>query len=101
MRKLLFSLFRNWKAKLISLLLATVFYINLQNSKVLIKTINVPIDYPKLTGNLTYGKNLEKTIPVRVEGLKDVVNYYSQFLKAVVDPEDLKVGVTEVPIKKF
>ncbi|MCW7505026.1 CdaR family protein [Leptospira sp. 1 VSF14] len=92
---------RNWKAKLISLIIASIFYVNLQNSKVLIKTVNVPIDYPKLSGNLSYSKNPEKTIPVRVEGLKDVVNYYSQFMKAVIDPEDVQLGVTEVPIKKI
>ncbi|MBM9589654.1 hypothetical protein JWG41_04310 [Leptospira sp. 201903075] len=92
---------RNWKAKLVSLIIASIFYVNLQNSKVLIKTINVPVDYPKLSGNLNYSKNPEKTIPVRVEGLKDVVNYYSQFMKAVIDPEDVQLGVTEVPIKKI
>ncbi|TGN19055.1 CdaR family protein [Leptospira idonii] len=100
-RKILFKASRNWKAKLISLFVAVFFYINLQNSKILIKTISVPVEYPKLTGNLSYNKNPEKTIPVRVEGLKDVVNYYSQFMKAVVDPEDVQIGVTEVPIKKI
>lgn len=99
--KILARLRRNWKAKLISLLLATFFYINLQNSKILIKTVNVPIEYPKLSGTLSYSKNLEKTLPVRIEGLKDVVNYSSQFMKAIVDSEDVKVGVTEVPIKKI
>ncbi len=99
--KILRSIRRNWKAKLISLILATIFYINLQNSKILIKTINVPIEYPKLSGSLSYSKNLEKTVPVRVEGLKDVVNYSSQFMKAIVDSEDVKIGVTEVPIKKI
>lgn len=99
--KLLGKVVRNWKAKLVSLIIASIFYVNLQNSKVLIKTINVPVDYPKLSGNLSYSKNPEKTIPVRVEGLKDVVNYYSQFMKAVIDPEDLQLGVTEVPIKKI
>ncbi|MCZ8156417.1 MAG: CdaR family protein [Leptospira sp.] len=95
------KIFRNWKAKLASLLIASFFYINLQNSKILIKTINVPIEYPKLSGNLTYAKNPEKTVPVRVEGLKDVVNYYSQFMKAIIDAEDVQYGVTEVPIKKI
>ncbi|TGK85556.1 hypothetical protein EHQ23_13000 [Leptospira bourretii] len=99
--KLLGKVVRNWKAKLVSLIIASIFYVNLQNSKVLIKTINVPVDYPKLSGNLNYSKNPEKTIPVRVEGLKDVVNYYSQFMKAVIDPEDVQLGVTEVPIKKI
>lgn len=99
--KLFGKMVRNWKAKLISLIIASIFYVNLQNSKVLIKTINVPIDYPKLSGNLSYAKNPEKTIPIRVEGLKDVVNYYSQFMKAVIDPEDVQLGVTEVPIKKI
>lgn len=99
--KLLGKIVRNWKAKLVSLIIASIFYVNLQNSKVLIKTINVPVDYPKLSGNLNYSKNPEKTIPVRVEGLKDVVNYYSQFMKAVIDPEDVQLGVTEVPIKKI
>ncbi|BDA79900.1 hypothetical protein LPTSP3_g28300 [Leptospira kobayashii] len=101
LRKLRANILRNWKAKLASLLIACVFYINLQNSKILIKTINVPIEYPKLSGNLSYSKNPEKSIPVRVEGLKDVVNYYSQFMKAVIDSEDVQIGVTEVPIKKI
>lgn len=99
--KILYKLSRNWKAKLFSFLAACVFYINLQNSKILIKVINVPVDYPKLTGTLSYSKNPEKTIPIRVEGFKDVVNYYSQFMKAVIDPESLQLGVTEVPILKI
>ncbi|MDF3819970.1 CdaR family protein [Leptospira sp. 96542] len=100
-RKLSYKLSRNWKAKVISFIVAGIFYINLQNSKILIKTINVPVDYPKLTGNLNYAKNPEKTVPIRVEGMKDVVNYYSQFMKAVIDAEDVQLGVTEVPIKKI
>lgn len=92
---------RNWKEKLVSLLLAGFFYINLQNSKILIKTINIPIDYPKLEGNLFYSKNPDKTFPVRVEGLREVVNYYSQFMKAVIDPADLVIGDQEVPIKRI
>ncbi|MCZ8343578.1 MAG: YbbR-like domain-containing protein [Leptospira sp.] len=99
--KILYKLSRNWKAKVISLLVACIFYINLQNSKILIKTINVPVEYPKLSGNLSYSKNPEKTIPIRVEGFKDVVNYYSQFMKAVIDPESIQLGVTEVPIYKI
>ena len=100
-KKLTEKVMRNWKAKLASLHIACFFYINLQNSKILIKTINVPVEYPKLSGNLSYAKNPEKTIPVRVEGLKDVVNYYSQFMKAVIEAEDVQYGVTEVPIKKI
>jgi len=99
--RILFGLSRNWKAKAISLILATLFYINLQNSKILIKTVSIPVEYPKLTGNMFFTKPPEKTVQVRVEGLKDVVNYYSQFLKAVVDIEDIKLGVTEVPIRRI
>ncbi|EMO23582.1 hypothetical protein LEP1GSC168_0812 [Leptospira santarosai str. HAI134] len=36
------------EAKLGSLILAIVFYVNLQNSKILVKEIQIPIEYPKL-----------------------------------------------------
>jgi YbbR domain-containing protein len=100
-RRLLEILTSNWKAKVFSLLLACLFYINLQNSKILIKNINIPIEYPKLESGLHYSKNPEKTFPVRVEGLREVVNYYSQFMKASVDVADLSVGDNLVTIKKI
>ncbi|WCL48741.1 CdaR family protein [Leptospira sp. GIMC2001] len=92
---------KNWKVKLGSLLIASIFYVNLQNSKILIKTVNIPIEYPKLENGMYYSKNPEKSYPVRVEGLREVVNYYSQFMKAVVDPLDLKPGSNDVAIKRI
>ncbi|MCZ8239159.1 MAG: CdaR family protein [Leptospiraceae bacterium] len=92
---------KNWKAKLASFLIASLFYLNLQNSKILTKNINVPIEYPKLENGLYYAQTPEKTFPIRVEGLREIVNYYSQFMKAVVDVEDLKLGENEVSIKKI
>lgn len=100
-RRLLEVITSNWKAKVVSLFLACLFYINLQNSKILIKNINIPIEYPKLEYGLHYSKNPEKTFPVRVEGLREVVNYYSQFMKATVDVADLNVGDNLVSIKKI
>jgi hypothetical protein len=61
---------KNWKVKLGSVFLATIFYINLQNSKVLIKNINIPIDYPKLESGMYYATDPDKTFPIRVEGLR-------------------------------
>ncbi|NCN08679.1 MAG: hypothetical protein GW938_02420 [Leptospira sp.] len=92
---------KNWKAKLASFLIASLFYLNLQNSKILTKNINVPIEYPRLENGLYYAQTPEKTFPIRVEGLREIVNYYSQFMKAVVDIDDLKLGDNEVSVKKI
>ncbi|MCE9500491.1 MAG: YbbR-like domain-containing protein [Leptospira sp.] len=95
------KIFDHWKAKVGSVLLATLFYINLQNSKMLIKTIQIPIEYPKLSSNLLYSKIPDKTIPARVEGIRDVVNYHSQFMKVVIDPNELVLGENEVQVRKI
>jgi YbbR domain-containing protein len=92
---------KNWKAQLASFLIASLFYLNLQNSKILTKNINVPIEYPRLENGLYYAQTPEKTFPIRVEGLREIVNYYSQFMKAVVDIDDLKLGDNEVSVKKI
>jgi len=93
-------IFDFWQAKVGSVLLACIFYINLQNSKVLVKNINVPIEYPRLNGNLYYSKNNEKTFSIKVEGFKDLVNYHSQFMKVVIDPNELVVGENQYEVKK-
>ncbi|WP_155717610.1 CdaR family protein [Leptospira weilii] len=85
-------IFNNWQAKLGSLILAVVFYVNLQNSKILVKEIQIPIEYPKLGGTLVVSKTSDKTVPVKVEGVREYVNYYSQFLKVHINTSELKVG---------
>lgn len=94
-------IFNNWQAKLGSILLAIVFYVNLQNSKILVKEINIPIEYPKLGGSLTVSKSSDKTFPVKVEGVREYVNYYSQFLKAHVSASDLKPGENSVSLYRI
>lgn len=90
---------KNWKAKIGSIFIATIFYINLQNSKILIKNVNIPIDYPKLESGKYFSQEPPKTLPVRIEGLREVVNYYSQFMRAIPDFSYIQVGENEVPIK--
>ncbi|MCC5815877.1 MAG: YbbR-like domain-containing protein [Leptospira sp.] len=92
---------KNWKVKLGSVFLATIFYINLQNSKVLIKNINIPVDYPKLEAGMYYSTDPDKTFPIRVEGLREVVNYYSQFMKAIPDYSNLEPGENDIVIKNI
>jgi hypothetical protein len=92
---------KNWKVKMGSVFLATIFYINLQNSKVLIKNINIPIDYPKLEAGVYYSIDPDRTFPIRVEGLREVVNYYSQFMKAIPDFSNLEPGENIVLIKNI
>ncbi|MBM9500236.1 YbbR-like domain-containing protein [Leptospira sp. 201903071] len=94
-------IFNNWQAKLGSILLAILFYVNLQNSKILVKEINIPIEYPKLNGSLTVSKASDKTFPVKVEGVREYVNYYSQFLKAHVNASDLKPGENSVSLYRI
>lgn len=94
-------LFSHWQAKIGSILLAVIFYANLQNSKILVKNINIPVDYPKLSSNLFYSKNPQKTYPVRVEGVRDLVNYHSQFMKVLIDPSELVVGENSIEVKKI
>jgi hypothetical protein len=84
---------KNWKAKIASFVVAIPYFtLNLQNSKILVKNVNIPIEYPKLENGLYYSRTPEKTFPVRVEGLRELVNYYSQFMKAVVDLQELRSG---------
>ena len=98
---ILLKIFENWQAKLGSVVLAILFYINLQTSKITIKTVEIPVEYPKLSSGLVYGKNNEKSIKVKVEGIKDLVNYYTQFMKFVVDPSELSVGENIIEVKKI
>lgn len=100
--KLIFlKIFENWQAKLGSVVLAVLFYLNLQTSKITVKTVDIPIEYPKLSSGMVYGKNNEKVIKIRVEGIKDLVNYHIQFMKFVIDPNDLSVGENSIEIKKI
>ncbi|WP_017851410.1 YbbR-like domain-containing protein [Leptospira interrogans serovar Szwajizak] len=94
-------IFNNWQAKLGSLILAIVFYINLQNSKILVKEIQIPIEYPKLGGSLIVSKTSDKTVPIKVEGVREYVNYYSQFLKAHINSSELKAGENLVSVYKI
>ena len=94
-------IFNNWLAKLLSFLAATLFYLNLQASKILVKNIEIPIDYPRLSSSFIYGKNNPKTCKVKVEGFKDLVNYHSQFLKVSIDQNELRVGENIIEVKKY
>ncbi len=98
---LLKIIFHNWIAKLLSFVVAVIFYLNLQASKLTVKTIEVPIEYPRLSASFIYGKNNPKTLKVKVEGFKDLVNYHSQFLKVTIDQNDLHVGENFIEVKKF
>ncbi|XDD49214.1 YbbR-like domain-containing protein [Leptospira sp. WS92.C1] len=95
------TIFTNWQAKLGSILLAVLFYVNLQNSKILVKEIHIPIDYPKLPGSLVVSKASDKTVPIKVEGVREYVNYYSQFLKAHINSSELKPGENMVSIYRI
>lgn len=94
-------IFNNWHAKLLSFFVASIFYLYLQTSKITIREVEIPIEYPRLSSSFSYGKNNPKTIQVRVQGLKDLVNYHSQFLKVSIDQNDLRVGENLIEIKKF
>lgn len=100
--KTIFTFFTtNWKAKIGSLVLAVLFYAYMQNSKIVVKTINIPIEYPKLYSKWSYGENLEKTIPVKLEGQKELVNFAVPFLKAIVFLSDLRIGDNDVPLRQI
>ncbi len=100
-KKILIFIFENWQAKLGSFVVATLFYVYLQTSKITIKTLEIPVEYPKLNNGLVYSKNNDKFIKIKVEGLRDLVNYQTQFMKFVVDPNDLTVGENQIEIKKI
>ncbi|TGK05231.1 YbbR-like domain-containing protein [Leptospira langatensis] len=94
-------LLNNWQAKLGSVLLATLFYINLQNSKILVRETNIKIEYPKLTGGMSVAKGSDTTFPVKVEGVRDYVNFYTPSLKAYVNPAELHPGENMVSITRI
>jgi hypothetical protein len=94
-------IFDLWQAKLGSVLLSLVLYVNLQNSKILVKNFNIPIEYPRLSQSMHYSKNTEKTFLVRLEGYKDLVNYHSQFMKVIIDPNELNIGENLYEVKKI
>lgn len=91
----------NWKLKLGSIALTILFYFNLQSSKILVKTVNLPIEYPKLPSNYYYSQTLEKSFPVRVEGLRETVNYYSQFMKVELAIEEIQQGEVDLPLGRI
>ncbi|MDX1958474.1 MAG: CdaR family protein [Leptospiraceae bacterium] len=94
-------LFENWQAKLGSVIISFLLFIYLQNSKILVKTVDVPIEYPKLPANLFFVKPPDKTYRIKVEGFRDVVNYHTQFMKVVIDPTELTLGEHSVEVKKI
>jgi len=94
-------IFDHWQVKIGSVLLSILFYVNLQNSKILVKTMNVPIEYPKLPENLVYSKNNERAIPVKIEGVRDLVNYHSQFMKAIIDFPEPTSGENTAQVKRI
>lgn len=95
------ALLNNWQAKLGSIILATLFYINLQNSKILVREVNIKIEYPKLSGGLIIAKGSDTTFPVKVEGVRDYVNFYTPSLKAYISPADLHPGENIVNVVRF
>ncbi|TGK10063.1 YbbR-like domain-containing protein [Leptospira fletcheri] len=95
------ALLNNWQAKLGSLVLAIVFYINLQNSKILVREVNIKIDYPKLSGGMAIAKGSDTTFPVKVEGVRDYVNFYSPSLKAYISATDLHPGENFVNVVRI
>ncbi|MCB1178070.1 MAG: YbbR-like domain-containing protein [Leptospiraceae bacterium] len=99
--RLLKKVFENWQAKIGSVLVAILFYLNLQTSKILVKTTDIPIEYPKLSAGLYYSKPLEKVYRVRIEGFRDVVNYHSQFMKVNIDTNELSIGENQYEVKKI
>lgn len=101
LKKILFFIFENWQAKLGSFIVSILFYVYLQTSKITVKTVEIPVEYPKLNSGLVYSKNNEKFIKIKVEGLKDLVNYQTQFMKFVIDPNELTVGENQVEVKKI
>lgn len=100
-RSIVRFIFHDWFAKILSFLAASLFYLYLQTSKVTIKDMEIPIEYPRLSSTFTYGKNNPKTVQVRVQGLKDLVNYHSQFLKVAIEQNDLRVGENIIEVKKY
>lgn len=90
----------NWQAKLASVALATLFYFNLQNSKILTKEVNVKIEYPKLGRDLVISKASDQTVPVKVEGVREYVNFYSPSLKVYLPSVELKPGENIVTVTR-
>lgn len=81
--------------------LATLFYFNLQNSKILSKEVNVKIEYPKLSSGLVVSKSSDQTVPVKVEGVREYVNFYSPSLKAYIPAVDLRPGENIVNVTRI
>ncbi|MEM7180023.1 MAG: CdaR family protein [Spirochaetota bacterium] len=98
---MVFNIFRNWQAKVGSLLLAIALYINLQTQKITSKTYEIPISYPKLSQNLYYDVKRKKTYKVKLEGFKDLIKLHFQYLKLVIEPEDLHSGQNLIEVKQF
>ena len=90
---------KNWRSKLGSFLVALTLYAYLQDSKMLTRTINIPIDYPVLESGMEYD-TLQRTIPVRMKGKRDLVNYYAQFMKVSLVRHKYTPGMNEVSVKK-
>lgn len=94
-------IFRNWQAKLGSLLVSVVLYINLQNSKLVVKEHFIPIKYPPLSNNLSYSQKSKTAYNVKLEGKEELINLHLPDLKIVIEPEELNPGENELEVKKI
>lgn len=94
------KIFQHWQIKLLSFILALLFYINLQSSKIVVKELNIPIEYPKLKANQLYVKN-DKTYPIKVEGFKELLDDHARFMKIKIDPNDVYPGENFIKVNKI
>jgi|GEM_PF-2466939 len=92
MNRLVQILMEDWKAKLVSLLLAGIFWMYVQELQFDTVNLTVPIEYVHQPSNLYWKSEPPRFIKIVVRGKKEETKFPTSNLKAVVDLGEAKIG---------
>ncbi|MDH4262509.1 MAG: CdaR family protein [Spirochaetia bacterium] len=83
----------DWKAKLVSLLLAGIFWVYVQDLQFDSVNLSVPVEYIHLPNKLFWKVEPPRFVKLTVRGKKEDTKFPTSNLKAVVDLNEAKTGL--------
>lgn len=87
------KLAEDWKAKLVSLFLAGIFWIYVQELQYDTVTLSVPVEYLRQPENLFWKTDPPRFVKLKVRGKNEDTKFPTANLKATVDLNDAKQGI--------
>jgi len=93
MNSIIQKLREDWKAKFVSLLLAGIFWIYVQELQYDTVSLSVPIEYIHQPENLFWKSDPPRFVKIVVKGKKEDTKFPTSNLKAVVDLTEAKIGM--------